>query len=118
MKPIQLYGLKRCSTCVKAMKWLDDAGQAYEFSDYRDEPVAPAMLSEWKDQLGGWEKLVNRASMTWRNLPDARKSPQDDTQWLALIGEYPALVKRPVRVEADGRVSVGFNAKKYDELKG
>ncbi|WP_397475677.1 Spx/MgsR family RNA polymerase-binding regulatory protein [Pusillimonas sp.] len=118
MKPIQLYGLKRCSTCVKAMKWLDEQGQAHEFTDYRDEPVPGPVLAKWKDELGGWEKLVNRASMTWRNLPDERKTPQDDAQWLALIEEFPTLVRRPVRVDADGRVNVGFSTKKYDELKG
>lgn len=118
MKPIQLYGLKRCSTCVKATKWLDEQGQAYEFTDYRDEPVPAPVLEHWKGALGGWEKLVNRASMTWRNLPEARKSPQNDAQWLELIAEFPTLVRRPVRVDADGSVSVGFSVKKYDELKG
>lgn len=118
MKTIQLYGLKRCSTCVKAMVWLDEQKQTYSFTDYRDEPVPESTLSDWQNQLGGWEKLVNRASMTWRNLPDARKTPQNDAQWLALIAEFPTLVKRPVRVEADGHVSVGFSAKKYEELKG
>ena len=118
MKAIQLYGLKRCSTCVKAMRWLDENKQAYQFTDYRDEPVAGTLLSDWKEQLGGWEKLVNRSSMTWRNLPEERKSPQTDSEWLELIAEFPTLVKRPVRVEADGRVSVGFSDQKYAELKG
>lgn len=118
MKAIRLYGLKRCSTCVKAMAWLDEHGQPYEFTDYRDEPVPGPVLAGWKNELGGWEKLVNRASMTWRNLPEARKSPKDDAEWLALIAEFPTLVRRPVRVDADGRVSAGFSAKKYDELKG
>ncbi|HUH88461.1 MAG TPA: Spx/MgsR family RNA polymerase-binding regulatory protein [Pusillimonas sp.] len=118
MNTIRLYGLKRCSTCVKAMSWLQEQGIAYEFTDYRDQPVPASTLSDWQAQLGGWEKLVNRASMTWRNLPDERKTPQGDEQWLGLIAEFPALIKRPVRVDADGRVSVGFSAKKYDELKG
>lgn len=118
MKPIQLYGLKRCSTCVKAMKWLEEQGQNTEFIDYRDQPVPGPVLAGWKDQLGGWEKLVNRASTTWRNLPDDRKAPQDDAQWLALIEAFPTLVRRPVRVDPDGRVNVGFSDKKYDQLKG
>lgn len=118
MKTIRLYGLKRCGTCVKAMAWLDERGLSYEFTDYRDEPVPAAILSKWKDELGGWEKLVNRASTTWRNLPDECKAPEGDAQWLALIEQFPTLVRRPVRVDADGRVSVGFSAKKYDELEG
>ncbi len=100
------------------MAWLDEQGQPFEFTDYRDEPVPPSVLADWKDKLGAWEKLVNRASMTWRNLPEQRKAPQDDAEWLALIAEFPTLVRRPVRVDADGRVNAGFSAKKYEELKG
>lgn len=118
MNTIRLYGLKRCSTCVKAMAWLNENGLPYKFTDYRDEPVPADVLHDWQAQLGGWEKLVNRASMTWRNLADERKSPQSDAQWQALIAEFPTLIKRPVRVDVDGAVNVGFSVKKYDELKG
>ena len=64
-------------------------------------------------ELGGWPKLVNRASMTWRNLPAERKEPQDDVQWLALIAEFPALVRRPLLITPEGEVSVGFNEGKF-----
>jgi arsenate reductase-like glutaredoxin family protein len=77
---ITLYGLKKCSTCVKACAWLDSQAIIYEFIDYRDRPISPDLLMTWSTQLGGWEKLVNRASMTWRNLSDADKLlTQDDT---------------------------------------
>jgi len=112
---ITLYGLKTCSTCVKARAWLDAHKVAHVFVDYRDDPVPPALLADWAAQLGGWEKLVNRASITWRNLPEARKSPADDAEWITLIKEYPALVRRPVAVDAAGSVGVGFSEKRYQE---
>lgn len=115
MQTVHLYGLKKCSTCVKATSWLEQEGISFQFTDYRDHPVAPEHLRAWADALGGWEKLVNRASMTWRNLPDDRKSPATSEQWLALIAEFPALVRRPVAVDADGGVGVGFSEKKYAE---
>jgi Spx/MgsR family transcriptional regulator len=110
-----LYGLKACSTCVKARTWLTDHGVEHDFIDYRDNPVPAATLKEWAEQLGGWEKLVNRTSMTWRALSDERKAAATDTQWQALIAEYPALVRRPVAVTADGTVGVGFSEKRYGE---
>lgn len=113
---IQLYGLAKCSTCVKAMAWLNDHGIDYTFTDYRDHPIEPVRLARWASELGGWEKLVNRASMTWRNLPEERKTPAGEDEWLALISEFPALVRRPVALDAQGRVSVGFSEKKYGEL--
>lgn len=110
---LTLYGLDRCGTCVKARAWLDDRGVAYRFQDYRDVPVAPDVLRNWAKALGGWEKLVNRASLTWRNLDASLKSPANDAQWLDLIARYPALVRRPVAVFADGAVTAGFSEKRY-----
>jgi len=112
---LTLYGLAKCSTCVKARQWLDSHGIEHEFVDYREQPVPAALLRKWARQLGGWEKLVNRASMTWRNLPEDRKSPADDAAWTELIAAYPALVRRPVAVDAHGEAGVGFSEKRYQE---
>lgn len=113
MTTLTLFGLTQCSTCVKARRWLDDHNIDHDFIDYRDQPVAPTLLKQWADQLGGWEKLVNRASMTWRNLDETRKTPGSDAQWQALIAEFPALVRRPVAVTPEGEVGVGFSEKRY-----
>src|SRR5690606_9290283 len=88
---LTLYGLTRCDTCRKARNWLDRHGVAYEFVDYRDRPVDADTLKDWARQAGGWDKLVNRASTTWRNLPAARKAPGSDPEWRLLIREYPTL---------------------------
>ncbi|HUG59333.1 MAG TPA: glutaredoxin domain-containing protein, partial [Candidimonas sp.] len=55
MTIVQLYGLKNCSTCVKAMKWLEQQKVKFQFTDYRDHPVDAGQLSAWADELGGWE---------------------------------------------------------------
>lgn len=115
---LKLYGLAKCSTCLKARAWLDERGIAHQFQDYRAAPVAPATLKAWAESLGGWEKLVNRASMTWRNLDDSLKAPTTDKQWLSLIADYPALIRRPVTVYADHSVTVGFNEKRSAEKLG
>jgi arsenate reductase-like glutaredoxin family protein len=80
----------------------------HRFDDYRAERIDAPTLRAWAAQLGGWDKLINKASTTWRALPDARKSPGSDPEWTLLIKEHPALVKRPVVVTADGAVTVGF----------
>src|SRR3546814_18762488 len=112
----QVYGLNKCSTCHKAMAWLDEHGVAYQFADYRDNPIDSRTLCAWASAVGGWEKLVNRASMTWRNLPLEKKSPQGQEQWLALIAQFPALIRRPVLVLPDKVVPTGFSDKKYGEI--
>jgi len=115
MTQATLYGLAKCSTCIKARDWLDARGVKHDFIDYRDNPVPAATLEQWAGKVGGWEKLVNRTSMTWRALPDERKAATTDAQWTKLIAEYPALVRRPVTVTPDGEVTVGFSEKRYGE---
>jgi Spx/MgsR family transcriptional regulator len=113
-----LYGLEKCSTCQKARKWLDRHDVAHSFSDYREHRPDAATLNGWAKAVGGWEHLVNRSGMTWRNLPPARKSPASDPEWLLLIKEYPALVRRPVVVRDDGSVSLGFTDKLFARIFG
>lgn len=115
---IHVYGLTRCSTCVKALAWLKSHDISYEFTDYRDHPIAPEDLERYAEQLGGWEKLVNRASMTWRNLDETQKSASTPKEWLALIAEHPTLIRRPLVVKDDGTVFNGFNVKRWQKQFG
>ena len=112
---VKVYGLEKCSTCQKTRKWLDRNKVAHVFVDYREQRVEPATLKTWAKAVGGWEKLVNRTGMTWRNLPPARKTPGSDPEWLLLIKEYPVLVRRPVVVRGD-EVSLGFTDKLFAKL--
>ena len=111
----KVYGLDKCSTCQKARTWLDRHKVDYQFSDYRENRPEPAMLTGWAKAVGGWESLVNRSGMTWRNLPPARKTPGSDPEWLLLLKEYPALVRRPVVVRGE-EVSLGFTDKLFAKL--
>ena len=112
----KVYGLEKCTTCQKARKWLERFKVPHEFTDYRAHRPDPQTLKAWAKAVGGWESLVNRSGMTWRNLPPARKSPASDPEWLLLIKEYPALVRRPVTVSDDGSVNLGFTDKLFARL--
>lgn len=112
---IKMYGLTKCSTCIKAQKWFAEHSLPFIFSDYREHALKPTDLKAWADELGGWPKLINRASLTWRNLPPEQKDPDTDAQWLDLISAFPALIRRPLIIDQQGRPSVGFAEKKFAE---
>lgn len=118
MPMLTIYGLDNCDTCRKARNWLDRFKVAHEFIDYREHRIPAESLKAWARQAGGWEKFVNRASTTWRSLPEARKSPGSDAEWTLLIKEHPALVRRPLLVLDDGRVQQGFSDKLYTQWFG
>ncbi|MGC1547240.1 MAG: arsenate reductase [Rhodanobacter sp.] len=111
-----LYGLPNCDTCKKARNWLTRFEVEHTFVDYRTNPVPAATLKNWAQQLGGWEKLINKAGTTWRNLLPQRKTPASDPEWTLLLKEYPALIRRPVVVQANGEVSVGFSDTGFKKL--
>uniref|UniRef100_UPI0040482D93 Spx/MgsR family RNA polymerase-binding regulatory protein n=1 Tax=Orrella sp. TaxID=1921583 RepID=UPI0040482D93 len=114
---IYLNGLAKCSTCQKALTWLSDHGVACHLIDYRETPLSPQALCEYSRALGGWEALVNRASMTWRQLSDVQRQAVNDDQWLALIAQFPTLIRRPLTVLADGTVISGFSEKKFKQYQ-
>ncbi|MGH8153213.1 MAG: Spx/MgsR family RNA polymerase-binding regulatory protein [Rhodanobacteraceae bacterium] len=113
-----LYGLATCDTCRKARRWLDRFGIEYAFVDYRANPVPAEVFKDWAKQLGGWDKLVNKSSTTWRNLLPQRRNPGSDPEWTLLLREHPALVRRPVVVREDGSASVGFSDNAFKKLFG
>ncbi|MFY8206086.1 MAG: Spx/MgsR family RNA polymerase-binding regulatory protein [Arenimonas sp.] len=113
---LTLYGLPNCDSCRKAQNWLKRIDQPFVFIDYRANPVAPEMLTGWAGQLGGFDALLNKASTTWRTLLPNKKSPGSTPEYLMLLKEYPALLKRPVLVFPDGRVVLGFKDALYKRL--
>jgi len=116
--PAQIFGLANCDTCRKARKWLDRFGIAHDFMDYREHPPSPETLAEWKEQLGGWDLMVNKSSTTWRNLSPHRKTPGSDAEWRLLLREYPQLIRRPLVATDDGVVSQGFTDKGFKQRFG
>lgn len=96
-----VYGISTCDTVRKARKALEAAGRDVEFRDVRAEPLTGAEVAEFEAAFG--DKIVNRASTTWRNLPESeREKPVAD-----LLGEHPTLMKRPVIREGDN-ITLGW----------
>jgi arsenate reductase len=101
-----LYGIPNCDTVKKARDWLEANGVAYDFHDYKKMGIDAARLKTWSDRIG-WEKVLNRASSTFKALPDEAKQGLDEGKAIALMIAQPSMIKRPV-FERNGRVVAGF----------
>jgi Spx/MgsR family transcriptional regulator len=106
-----LYGLPNCNTCKKARAWLTARGIAHEFIDYRAQPLAPALLQQAAQALG-WDKLVNRASTTWRQLEESDKTVSTASEWLDLLTRHPTLIRRPLLIDGQ-HIDAGFKESRY-----
>ena len=113
---MKLYGIPNCTTVKKARSWLESHGVAYEFHDFKKQGIDAATLENWLTQFP-WEKLVNRAGMTWRNLDEASKAAvAEDATAIRLMMDKSSVIKRPVLV-MDGQVfCLGFDETTYGKL--
>ena len=108
-----LYGIPNCDTVKKARVWLDTAGLAYTFHDYKKLGVDAVKLTQWCDAQG-WEIVLNRAGTTFKKLPDADKQGLDQTKAIVLMIAQPSMIKRPV-LEGVSVLLVGFKPDVYAE---
>jgi arsenate reductase len=111
---LTIYGIKNCDTMKKARAWLDKAGKAYTFHDYKTAGIERARLEGWAKKVG-WEALLNRSGTTFRKLPDAAKESLTEKKALALMLEQPSMIRRPVLELPDGKLLVGFKLENYKE---
>lgn len=108
---LTIYGIKNCDTMKKARAWLDTAGKAYTFHDYKVSGVDREKLEKWAAAVG-WERLLNRAGTTFRKLPDQDKEGLTEKKAIALMLAQPSMIKRPV-LESGARLLVGFKPDEY-----
>ena len=102
-KTLTMYGLAHCSTCQKAQAELEAAGWQV---DFRDVAKAPLSDAEWQPMIAEFgEKLVNRASLTWRAMSEAERAGTP----LQMLSAKPSLMKRPAILEGDKRL-LGWTA--------
>jgi len=104
---VTIYGIKSCSTMKKAFVWCEDNGVEYAFHDYKKQGVDRARLVQWCQHLG-WKSLVNTRGTTWRKLTPEQQAISTQSEAVALMLEYPSLIKRPV-VETGMQLLVGFD---------
>lgn len=108
---LTLSGIRNCDTVKKARAWLDGAGLAYTFHDYKTAAVAEADLQRWCATLG-WETVLNRQGTTFRKLPEADRQGLDAPRAIALMLAQPSMIKRPI-LEGDGILLAGFKPEVY-----
>ena len=52
---LKLFGLRKCTTCQKAVAWLDQKKLSYSFTDVKEEGLTKTQVSQWAKAVGGWE---------------------------------------------------------------
>ena len=81
---LTVYGIKSCDTCRRARKYLTEHQIEHEFHDVRDDGLDIQTLERWAGRIG-WEKLLNKRSLTWRKLPEVDRNDMSREKALSCL---------------------------------
>ena len=115
MKPLFIC-YPRCSTCQKALKWLQERGIEVEVRDIVQQNPSEAELEEWIDRSGlAVNRFFNTSGLLYKSMELKDKLPQmSEDEMLKLLATDGMLVKRPLLV-SDEFVLVGFKETEWTE---
>ena len=106
---VTIYGIKNCDTMKKALAWCEQRNVVYAFHDYKKLGVPRDRLVAWC-RVVGWKTLLNVRGPTFRKLSAEQQTVSTQSQAVALMVEYPSLIRRPVVETEGGQLLVGFES--------
>ena len=114
---IKVYCYSKCSTCKKALKWLDEKKVKYELIDLKENNPDEKILRKYHKQSGlPLKRFFNTSGMLYREMELSKKLPDmSEDEQFKLLASDGMLVKRPMLV-ADKTVLTGFKESEWEKV--
>ena len=108
---------EKCSTCKKALKWMDEKGYAYEARPIREEHPTAEELKDWYVKSGlPLKRFFNTSGNLYKELKLKDRLPEmSEEEQIDLLASDGMLVKRPLLV-TDRGVFPGFREGEWEKL--
>ena len=106
---MKVYCYAKCTTCKKALKWLDDNNVEYTVIDIKEDHPDERMLRQLhKKSRLPLRKFFNTSGQLYRKMELSKKLPDmSEDEMVKLLASDGMLVKRPLLV-TDKAVIPGF----------
>lgn len=118
MKPVVLC-YDRCSTCKKALKWVEERGYEVEIRPIKEENPTVEELKQWHEKSGlPLKRFFNTSGNLYKEMRLKDKLPvMSEEEQYRLLATDGMLVKRPLLVAENG-VFPGFRQEQWEEILG
>ena len=106
---IKVYCYSKCTTCKKALKWLDDNKVEYKLIDIKENHPDEKTLRQLHKKSGlPLKKFFNTSGQLYREMELSKKLPEmSEDDMFKLLASDGMLVKRPLLITAN-TVLTGF----------
>lgn len=113
---ITVYHYPACSTCKKAIKWLQAYNIEHQLVDIVEKPPSKKALGAVLKEAGlSVRKLFNTSGQLYREGSYKEKlETMSESEALGELAAHGKLIKRPI-VVGDGVHLVGFNEAAYEK---
>ncbi len=113
---LTVYCYSRCTTCKKALKWLDEKQIPYDLKDIKTENPDEQTLREYYAKSGlPLRRFFNTSGIPYREMGLSRKLPEmSEDEQLRLLSTDGMLVKRPL-VAGEELVLTGFKESEWED---
>ena len=114
----KVYCYNKCSTCQKALKFLNDNNIKYELVDIKENNPDVLELKEiHKKSNKELKKLFNTSGLLYKEFELSKKIPNmTDDEMYNLLASNGMLVKRPILIAEDFAL-IGFKEDEWNRLK-
>ena len=112
----KIYCYDRCTTCKRALSWLNANGVSYEKIDIKTMHPDEAMLRSLHNQSGlPLRKFFNTSGILYREMELPKKLPEmSEDEMFKLLASDGRMVKRPILI-TDNAVLVGFKEEQWSK---
>mgnify|MGYP002623173435 CR=1 FL=1 len=113
---VKVYCYSKCTTCKKALKWLDDNKIEHTVIDIKGDHPDEKMLRQMHKKSGlPLRKFFNTSGQLYREMELSKKLPDmSEDEMFKILASDGMLVKRPLLV-TDKAVIPGFKEDTWRE---
>ena len=116
-EPLMVLCYEKCSTCKKALRWLDDNGISYKVRPIKEENPTKEELEIWYRRSGlPLKRFFNTSGNIYKELHLKDKlTDMSEEEQLELLATDGMLVKRPLVV--GDIILTGFKESEWEQYK-
>ena len=114
---VKVYCYSKCSTCKKALKWLEDNNIKHEVIDIKEDHPDEKTLKDLRKKSGlPLRKFFNTSGILYREMELSKKLPDmSEDEMYKLLATDGMLVKRPL-LGTDRGVIPGFKEESWRDI--
>ena len=112
---MKLFSYSSCTTCRRAINWLEKNNIEFDLIDILNNPPSKKMLVSASELYGDRKYILNTNGLVYRSIGSEVVKKMSDNELFEKLFVEPRLIKRPFLYKTNKCFLVGFKEEKWAE---